>query len=188
MSGYLSNLIESVEQTAEWRRGKAEQFPDDSRNSEAAEELDQLAEELNKLLGTDVGASLEKRLDAIEALIEKNDWWDVYGAEWISETLRGIGFRSGYYSGEGLLNAYIEELERELKIHIDAENAEVLENDPEAKAAGALYEMAVKAAKPAYDEAVRAAQEAFDEAVRPAKLALEQANAKALAKARGRLG
>jgi hypothetical protein len=78
-------------------------------------------------------------------------------------------------------SAYIEELERELKIHIDAENAEVLESDPEAKATGALYEMAVKAAKPAYDEAVRAAQEASDETVRPARLALEQANAKALA-------
>jgi len=31
-----------VESTADWRRRKAEQFPDDSRNLEAAGQLDQL--------------------------------------------------------------------------------------------------------------------------------------------------
>jgi hypothetical protein len=39
----------NVENTAEWRRQKAQQFPDDERNLKAAEALDRLAQEISQL-------------------------------------------------------------------------------------------------------------------------------------------
>src|ERR1700751_69793 len=44
--------------TAEWRRRKAEEFPHDTRNAEAAEILDKLAEEAKLLKGS----AIHKRL------------------------------------------------------------------------------------------------------------------------------
>ena len=44
-SDYLNEQIGyNVQGTAEWRRGKAEQFPDDARNLQAAEELECIAQ------------------------------------------------------------------------------------------------------------------------------------------------
>jgi hypothetical protein len=43
-----------VQSTAEWRWRKAEQFSNDDRNSQAAEELGRLAEQLEQLEGSDI--------------------------------------------------------------------------------------------------------------------------------------
>jgi hypothetical protein len=52
MSEYLNQMIGfQVEGTAEWRRQKARQFPDDTRNLKAAEELECLAAEIDEWFG-----------------------------------------------------------------------------------------------------------------------------------------
>src|SRR5712675_1433058 len=118
ISNTLDHLILHVESTAEWRREKAEEFPDDSRNLEAAERLDQIAKELRELAGSD----LERRIEALEVVVEKNGW-DAYPVEWVFEALRGIGFRT-FYDGAGFLEAYLDELERQLQWRIEKINAD----------------------------------------------------------------
>lgn len=80
----LEDLI-GAEHTADWRRDKAEEFPDDSRNAEAAESLGKIAEGLKSLNNTE----LHKR--AWNAL-EKNP--ETFG-EILNEELRQVGFTSG---------------------------------------------------------------------------------------------
>jgi hypothetical protein len=48
------HLESDVEGTAEWRRQKAEESPDDKRNLEAAEALDRLALEIGALEGSEL--------------------------------------------------------------------------------------------------------------------------------------
>jgi hypothetical protein len=152
MSNTLSHLIEfNVESTADWRRGKAEEFPDDSRNLEAAEELDSLAKQLQELAGSD----LDRRIEALDAVAEKNGWdVDVHVdlSEWVSEALRGIGFRTSY-SGTTFLEAYLEEFERRVQRRID----EINDDDDNIPSPGLAEQVendeTVKAAKRAYDEA-----------------------------------
>lgn len=136
-----------VASTAEWRRAKAEQFPDDSRNLDAAAALDRLAEEIGKLEGSD----LHRRIDAlIDLMNDAPNCEDIHIRlnETVSDELRGIGFHGGYESGASLLEWYCEEFEGLLREHINNVDddipslAEQVENDP-----------AVKAAKRAYDEA-----------------------------------
>jgi hypothetical protein len=55
MSDDLNMIIGyQVQSTAEWRRDKARQFPDDARNLRAAEELEQLAAQIEKLEDSDI--------------------------------------------------------------------------------------------------------------------------------------
>jgi hypothetical protein len=137
-----------VESTADWRRRKAEQFPDDSRNLEAAAELDRLAREIGELEGSD----LHRRIDA---LIDRTDTpggdsVHMELSESVSDELRGIGFHGGYESGAALLKWYCKEFESLLREHVNSADddtpipslAELVENDE-----------TVKAAKRAYDEA-----------------------------------
>ena len=44
----------NVQSTAEWRRRKAEEFPEDARNLKAAENLEQLAAEIEQLEGSEI--------------------------------------------------------------------------------------------------------------------------------------
>ena len=53
-----------VEATADWRRRKAEYFPDDERNSSAAKELERLAAEIDQLEGSPVQEQFVSRLTA----------------------------------------------------------------------------------------------------------------------------
>jgi hypothetical protein len=132
-----------MESTADWRRGKAKEFPDDSRNLEAAEGLERLAEEINKLGNSETA----RRIDAAEAAEDAN-----YSlGEWLNEELRAIGFRTSYTNGAQFLEAYWTKLEEELRQRIDDEDEmgipapdlkEQVENDPVVKAAREAYETA----------------------------------------------
>src|SRR5215831_7844006 len=54
MSDDPFSISDRLESTAEWRRGKAEEFPDDKRNLEAAEQLERLAAEVRALDDTEI--------------------------------------------------------------------------------------------------------------------------------------
>jgi hypothetical protein len=144
----ISHIVEQIESTAEWRRMTAEEFPDDHRNLEAAGELDRLAKEINDLAGSD----MDRRFEALDAIIEKNRLDDsgLRMTEWLSEELRAIGFRRSYEDGAEFLKSYYGEFEEEVRRVINEDDNDIesprleeqIENDP-----------AVKAAKQAYEEA-----------------------------------
>jgi hypothetical protein len=60
------HLKSDVEGTAEWRRQKAEEFPDDKRNLEAAEALDRLALEIGALEGSELHQQISDLVDHID--------------------------------------------------------------------------------------------------------------------------
>jgi hypothetical protein len=144
----ISHIVEQIEGTAEWRRMKAEEFPDDHRNLEAASELDRLAREINDQVGSD----MYRRFEALDTIVEDNRLYDssLRMTEWLSDELRAIGFRSSYEDGEEFLKSYYSEFEEEVRQAINEDDNtiesprldEQIENDP-----------AVKAAKQAYEEA-----------------------------------
>ena len=170
MSDSISYITEHMEHTAEWRRGKAEEFSNDSRNMEAAEELERLAKEVSELDGSEIS----QRIDQLEAMSDDANYSMV---EWLSEELRAVGFRTCYKDGAEFLKTYWERLEEEICDQEGQTLADQVEGSE-----------AVKAAKHVYDEAAKAAKQAYDEAVRPAKQAYEEARAKAYAEARKRSG
>jgi hypothetical protein len=86
--------------TAYWRREKAIQFPDDTRNIGAADELDRLAVEVAAL----EGSALHVRLDEI---FEDEDRGAV-AMQLISEILRQVGFSRWYKTGEELLQNVVD--------------------------------------------------------------------------------
>jgi hypothetical protein len=105
-------LMYQVSSTAEWRRTKAEQFPDDTRNEEAAELLDHLSEEIDKLDGTE----MESRIDALWDRWRELDNNDACGIhekfnELVSAELRDVGFRGGHDSGAEFLKWYCDAFE-----------------------------------------------------------------------------
>jgi hypothetical protein len=172
MSTSISYITERMEHTAEWRRGKAEEFSNDSRNMEAAEELERLAKEIGKLEGSEIS----RRIDQLEAMSSDGDV-SYSMVEWLSEELRAVGFRTYYKDGAEFLKTYCDRLEEEICEQEGQTLADQVEDNE-----------AVKAAKQVYDVAAEAAKQAYDEAVRPAKQAYEEARAKAYAEARKRLG
>jgi hypothetical protein len=132
-----------VQSTAEWRRQKAEQFPDDSRNLEAAEELERLAEEIGRLEGSAIHSRIEQLislLGEVEIGFELN--------ESVSEELRSIGFHGGYENGAAFLEWYRDNLEDLLRDHINRDDStiappdlsEQIENDPAVQEAKRHYE------------------------------------------------
>jgi hypothetical protein len=163
MSDSISYITGQLECTAEWRRGKAEEFSNDSRNMEAAEELERLAKEVSELDGSEIS----QRIDQLEAMSDDANYSMV---EWLSEELRAVGFRTCYKDGAEFLKTYCERLEEE----ICEQEGQMLADQIEGSEA-------VKAAKHVYEEAAKAAKQAYEEAVRPAKQAYEEAKAKAYA-------
>lgn len=99
----MTNLEELIgaEHTADWRRLKSEEYPDDNRNSDAVCSLDRLAGELPSLNGSDV----HKRA------------WNAFErnpsgfSEVVSEELRNIGFHSSPATGRELVESICEKLE-----------------------------------------------------------------------------
>src|SRR5690606_34897930 len=86
-----SILSADLVRSAEWRREKAEQFPDDTRNAEAADLLDRLAGEVDALADEEVSC-----LNAItdgDYIIQ-----EAYGA-----VLKEIGFHRWPDSGKELV-------------------------------------------------------------------------------------
>jgi hypothetical protein len=117
---------DQVESTAEWRREKAEEFPDDGRNLEAAEELDKLVEEIAKLEGSNVHRCIDALVD--QANEEKRDHiWDRLHED-VSAKLRSIGFHGGHQSGLSFLAWYHDQIAAAL----DPETAEAEDDVPAA--------------------------------------------------------
>lgn len=102
-------VVFQVESTADWRRAKAEQFPGDSRNLDAAAELDQLAEEIRSLEGSD----LHRRINTLIDLTNETRVGDFYMElnAIVSAELLGIGFHGGCESGAAFLQWYCAEFE-----------------------------------------------------------------------------
>jgi hypothetical protein len=84
---YVDGLSESLSNTAEWRRGKVEQFPDDDRNLKAAVLLEELARQIEPLSGT----KLDRRLVTAWKAAEKSGWGGNLCEE-ESQLLREVGF------------------------------------------------------------------------------------------------
>lgn len=135
-----------VSNTADWRRMKAEQFPGDDRNLKAAKELDQLAEEVEKLEGSEV----HQRIDAMSdrACNTPRFSWERLNDS-VSAALRSYGFSGGCGNGQEFLGWYCEEIEDLIRRETeddDDENipapdlAQQVENDPVVKAAREAYE------------------------------------------------
>jgi len=139
-----------VQSTAEWRRQKAEQFPDDSRNLKAADELERLSQEINDLEGSEI----HRQIDVLNTLACESDCVLERVNEDLNESvsaeLRSIGFHGSYESGTNFLEWYRDNLEMLLRDHINRDDSTIatpdldaqIENDP-----------TVKAAKQRYDEA-----------------------------------
>ena len=160
MSEYLNEMIGyQVLGTAEWRRRKAELFPDDARNIRAAEELERLAAEIEALEGSQIEKQISDAHNSINnACNDNGDIW-VSITEDVSSELRSIGFHGSFSTGQEVLEYYHDLLNEKLHDFI---------------------EEAVPA--PDLDEQV-----ANDPAVKAAKRAYDEANAKAIAEARKRL-
>lgn len=86
MAETLDWIIDSIEQTADWRLRKTSEYPDDSRNAEAVEKLGKLAEEVGKMRGSLAHARLEA------CKISESDNLTLSG--WLSEELRQEGFNA----------------------------------------------------------------------------------------------
>jgi hypothetical protein len=150
MSEYLMMLIGyNLQNSADWRRDKAKQFPEDTRNLRAAEELDHLAAEIEKLEGS---AEIHQQICDLEERINKLDDDDGFRlreeiSETVSEELRSIGFHNGYETGVQFLEWYRDLLQEKLQDQLD-QAVPVPDLDEQV-----ANEPAVKAAKQAYDEA-----------------------------------
>lgn len=104
----LEELLD-FEGTAAWRFMKAEQFPNDLRNAEAAEHLGKLAESLPSL----IGSSLHKRISCVIEKLDEQDPFLMH--EEIGQMLRSIGFYWRPETAEEALNEVAEKLESLVK-------------------------------------------------------------------------
>jgi hypothetical protein len=169
MSKFLDEIIGyQIEETADWRRGKAQQFPEDSRNLIAAGELDRLAAEIHAL---DEGSEIEQQIDGrMTKLIElTND----PGHDDISPELRLIGFGATYSTGLEFLEWYRDMLQQQIQRQEAAAAAEAAEEMAHEAADETAKEAAEEAAKEAYDEAYKETyaevyKEEYDEAYKEA--------------------
>ena len=137
-----------VESTAEWRRQKADQFPNDQRNLEAAEELERLAAEIDRLEGSEIHQRIDE-LSSLSGEVEGGFYEEL--SESVSAELRNIGFHSSYDSGATFLEWYRENLETLLRDHINSDVSTIEPPDLEDQVE---HDPAVKAAKQRYDEAL----------------------------------
>ena len=80
---------QELESTAEWRRSKAEQYPNDRRNSQASDLLDRLASEVRALDGTALQKRLNKKAEKCSNKVRYD--WTVF-SEKSSDYRRQIGF------------------------------------------------------------------------------------------------
>ena len=91
---------------AEWRRGKARQYPDDERNLDAAELLDRLAREVLSLAGSPIAEAFEKAHDAIFSA-ESHDRAMAVMLLW-SDYRSAIGFKAFPDTGRDVLREMLE--------------------------------------------------------------------------------
>lgn len=153
MSEYLNEMVGyQVQGTAEWRRQKAEQFPDDRRNLRAADELERLAREIDALHDSEIERQIGAAHDSVTEVDDGGLWTDLNEA--VSEELRSIGFHGGYSTATEFLEWYRDLLTEKLKDSTDSaydlvEEAvpapdinQQVENDPRVAAAKRAYEKA----------------------------------------------
>jgi hypothetical protein len=86
-ASYIDGLMEDLQWTAEWRREKAEQFPDDDRNLKAAVLLEELAKQIGDLSGGELDRQLVSLWEACEASGDTGNL-----SEEKSQLLREVGF------------------------------------------------------------------------------------------------
>ena len=141
----ISELLgDQVEGTADWRREKAKEFPNDAdRNLKAAKELDQLAVEIEALDGSEIHNQISELLDTLSDDAFSH-WTDV--SEAVSAELRSVWFHTSC-TGQEFLEWYRDQLiechEKALDDSVEAPNlAEQVEQVPEVKAAREAYEAA----------------------------------------------
>jgi hypothetical protein len=150
MSEHLNEIIgNQVQGTAEWRRQKAEQFPSDTRNLRAAEELERLAREINELGGSEI----ERQIDQVHDSLLREGWEDVWQElnEAVSAELRSIGFHNSYSTATKFLEWYrdlsSETLQQKIEEAVPTPSLhDQVENDPGVKAAKRAYEEAYERA------------------------------------------
>lgn len=95
------DFITNVQSTAEWRRRKERQFPNDTRNAEAALTLEMFACELGDMYALN---------NAPDERLEKYDPFEV--SRVISDELKKVGFHSFPKKVSDLLDAIEQELKR----------------------------------------------------------------------------
>jgi SLT domain-containing protein len=100
-----NRLLELVDvgATAEWRRDKAAQYPEDERNERAAELLERLTAEINALNWSPLHLRIETFVNDGEISGE------------INFILKSIGFRYVPATGEQLLRDIVAQLEHRCK-------------------------------------------------------------------------
>jgi hypothetical protein len=136
-----------VEDTAEWRRRLAVDFPKDkSRNEAAAKDLETIANEIRALDGSPILNQIDEAWETFQNL-NSNDQFEAELHrlfEAVSEKLRDIGFRD-CHSGLSLLEWYRDLLQETIEACLDErvpipDLDEQVENDPIVKAAREAYE------------------------------------------------
>jgi hypothetical protein len=101
-------IIYEVEGTGEWRRQKAEEYPEDSRNLQAARLLDQLASDLDRLEGSML------HHEALEIVSLKAEEFSII----LSGTTRAVGFSFFPRNGAELLNSILEHLRNRSDVEV----------------------------------------------------------------------
>jgi hypothetical protein len=101
----LQHLKEAFGGTAEWRRGKADEYPDDERNQKAAEILDRLAATVN-----DISPAAINSYRDFFAGRDPND--PLEASETEQEHLRDVGFHSEPQNAEEFLRDLVDELRK----------------------------------------------------------------------------
>jgi hypothetical protein len=142
-----------IQSTAEWRRRKAQDFPDDLRNIDAAEELDRLATEVAQLGGSEIHHRICKL-----AQMNYSIWNDLIDD--VSAILRAVGFHVKFDTGAQLLKWLHDAVEKAVRDAINGDSGgvdspkleEQVDNDPAVKATKKAY---ADARAKAYAEARR---------------------------------
>lgn len=99
-SDIRESILMSLEGTADWRMRKAEEFPDDERNTTAAHELRKLAEGVAELDDD------EYPLPQLAALCDRlGDENGVRASEIEQELARQVGFHASYDNAKAFLDA-----------------------------------------------------------------------------------
>ena len=101
-----------VQETAEWRWRKAEEFPDDPRNLKAVKELERLAAEIAQLNGS----ALHNRILELIGIVSEQGADDeaIDTIESTETELHRVGFDGGFRTGAELREWYRNELENRL--------------------------------------------------------------------------
>jgi hypothetical protein len=160
----ISYMVQQLEFQAEWRHGKAEEYPDDSRNLEAAEDLERLAKEVADLTESDI----VQRIESLWGLAREKKVEAWRADEWFNEQTGGIGFRTHFKNGTKLLEAYCEKLEDDLRCRhnddviarLGPSEDDLVDQDEAVKAA----EHALDTARKTFTQAEKAYQEARTQA------------------------